>query len=100
MQSYLHISVHFLSENNRRRLPVTRIGAEGGTLSAGLWWRQLDQRLPTGTGLTFSKVRVWRPAATGTGAAAEVLSSSGHLSRQADDLSREVSGFVAGVRAA
>ena len=39
--------------------------------------------------------------ATDTGTAAEqVLASSGDLSRQADELSREVSGFVAGVRAA
>jgi hypothetical protein len=40
-------------------------------------------------------------AAADTGAAAgEVLGSAGGLSRQAQDLSREVSGFVAGVCAA
>jgi methyl-accepting chemotaxis protein len=40
-------------------------------------------------------------AAADTGAAAgDVLGSAGGLSRQAQDLSREVSGFVAGVRAA
>ena len=40
-------------------------------------------------------------AATDTGTAAgQVLDSAGHLSHQAEDLSREVSGFVAGVRAA
>jgi methyl-accepting chemotaxis protein len=40
-------------------------------------------------------------AATETGTAADqVLGAAGQLSRQADDLSREVTGFVAGVRAA
>ncbi len=38
-------------------------------------------------------------ADTGT-AAGQVLDSAGHLSHQADDLTREVSGFVEGVRAA
>ena len=40
-------------------------------------------------------------AAADTGSAADqVLGAAGQLSRQADELSREVTGFVAGVRAA